>query len=100
MHLHKAVEKLEAAWGDEAGFLFKLRMGEFDSSRANEFVALLQELDVDEGSPIDRRTVSLLWYLPAFIRWQRERVAPGLIDELDRLETLVMNELERILGVP
>ena len=61
-------------------------------------------MSIEEPSALalPRRVVSLLWYIPAFLGWQRDRVAEaeGDLDALDRAEVEIRNELERILGVP
>lgn len=46
--------------------------------------------------------LSLLWYLPSFLTWQRERVAEkgGDINAYAHFVTDVHNTLEEVLGVP
>ena len=100
MLLGESVQRLETAWSDEDGFLFQLRMGKFDGSKAESLVATLKDIEPGEAEPVARRAVSLLWYLPLFIGWQQERVDQKDVKALERVEVLVTNELERILGVP
>lgn len=93
-------EALDAAWSDENGFLVQLRMGNFDSAKADALLTMLKRLDLGGSGPLERRVVSLLWYLPLFMSWQRERVEPKSLSELAKVEVLVTNEGERLLGVP
>lgn len=100
MDLSRAIQHLEDAWSEENGVLFRLRMGYFDAVSGDDLLQMLRGINVDEDEHLPRRAVSLLWYMPGFVRWQRERVEPQDRTKLDRLETLITNELERILGVP
>ncbi|NNC04876.1 hypothetical protein HJC10_18715 [Corallococcus exiguus] len=100
MRLSQAQEELEAAWSDEDGFLVQLRMGNFDSAKADALLTMLKRMDLGGSGPLERRVVSLLWYLPLFMSWQRERVEPKCLSELAKVEALATNEVERLLGVP
>lgn len=90
---------LESEFGEE-GFLGLLRAGHFDSRSRDRFVDTLRSIELEPGAPVDRRLVSLLWYLPLLLRWQEPRVDGGDAVALEALEDVVTNELERILGVP
>ena len=48
------------------------------------------------------RLVSLLWFIPILIEWNRERVRGngGDVKEFDDSANKLFSELERILGVP
>ncbi|NNB89034.1 hypothetical protein HPC50_17985 [Corallococcus exiguus] len=98
--MSQAQEELEAAWSDEDGFLVQLRMGNFDSAKADALLTMLKRMDLGGSGPLERRVVSLLWYLPLFMSWQRERVEPKRLIELAKVEALATNEVERLLGVP
>ncbi|AFE03524.1 hypothetical protein COCOR_00497 [Corallococcus coralloides DSM 2259] len=100
MRMSQAQVELEAAWSDEDGFLVQLRMGNFDSAKAGALLTMLKRMDLGEGGPLERRVVSLLWYLPLFMSWQHERVEPKHLSELAKVEARVTNEVERLLGVP
>jgi hypothetical protein len=94
-------EKLENEWGSE-GFLGKLRRGEFSPVAADAFLNLLQKSKLQEEAVYPRRLVSLLWYLPSFLDWQKERVVKmgGSLRDYEYFITAVHNQLENILGVP
>jgi hypothetical protein len=93
---------LEAEWSKPEGFLGRAREGLFDSQRGDEFVEKLQRIRLQDGDRIDRRLVSLLWYIPTFLRWQKERISESGGDTIafERLSNRVQTVVEGILGVP
>lgn len=95
------VDQLDAEWGTE-GFLGQLRTGVFAQENAARFLGLLNSIDIPDESMVPKRALSLLWYLPSFLVWQRERVIEqgGDIAAFDRFVTDVHNTLEDVLGVP
>lgn len=72
--LQESIDKLEAEYDRSEGFLGLLRTGTFDHRGASRLLDLLSSLEVG-GGPVDRRLVQLLWYLPIFLQWQKERFA-------------------------
>lgn len=100
MKMSESVEVLESAWSEEDGFLFRLRVGEFETAKSASFLATLRKIDADQDNVLNRRAVSLLWYVPLFLEWQRERIDKKYWSELNLLITSVTNEVERLLGVP
>jgi hypothetical protein len=98
-----AIAELEAAWSEPNGVLFRLRQGELNSDDLADLLALLRQIDINtDASPLPRRFVSLVWYLPLFVEWQRERVseAGGDVDTVVKFANTFTNETERLLGVP
>lgn len=94
-------DELEAAWSDENdGILYLIRTGIFDPAKAEAFLTTLKAVDLGTSGSLDRRVVRLLWYLPLFLNWQRERPDPEIADALAKFEARVANEVERLLGVP
>lgn len=95
------IEELEQAW-DVDGFLGRLRTGEFSLDDAQEFLALLSEVDLGKEQVVPKRLVSLLWFLPSFLAWQTERVAERCGNQVSYAQfvTEVHNLLEERLGVP
>ena len=93
---------MEAEWFEPERFLGKAREGTFDKRQADAFVTTLESIELSEESTIDRRLVALLWYVPGFLRWQKERVADkgGDIVAFERLINRVQGGVEDILGVP
>jgi hypothetical protein len=95
------ISQLEAIWEVDSGFLYKLRQGIFDRELYNEFIQLLREISFEDEELISSRIVSLLWYIPLFMEWQKERVQKNIsLNEYNILKTTIENELERILGIP
>lgn len=95
-------KRLEDAWSPPDGFLFELREGLFDPFAYDRLIELLRSVDEPDGTDVPRRVVALLWYIPAFMGWQHDRVAEseGDLEALSRAEVAIRNELERILGAP
>ena len=102
MDADESIRLLEAEWELGVGFLGRLREGTFDPVGFERFERLLRSIDRPEGELIDRRLVSLLWYVPTFMSWQDERVEEqgGSIKDLEIARTKSLNLLEEILGVP
>jgi hypothetical protein len=98
----ESIRLLEGEWEQHDGFLGRLREGRFDPVGFERFEQLLKSIDRHQGGVINRRLVSLLWYVPTFMSWQRDRVEKqgGNIEELDMAITKTHNLLEEILGVP
>lgn len=94
-------EQLALAWDIDQGFFGKLRQGVVDKVLFDQLITLLKELSYEEDAVIPRRVVSLLWYIPLFMEWQKERIGASFaIDEYNFMKTEIENELELILGVP
>jgi len=102
MILTKLIESLEYEWSLENGFLGLLRAGEFSNNGLARLLGVLDTIDLDDQKIIDRRLVSLLWYMPIFMDWQRERLEENGVDlvKLDSAITEIDNRLEGILGIP
>jgi hypothetical protein len=98
----KWIRSLETEWSKREGFLGKAREGNFDKRQTDAFVTTLESIELSEESTIDRRLVALLWYVPGFLRWQKERVADkgGDIVAFEQLINRVQGVVEDILGVP
>jgi hypothetical protein len=95
------IDRLDAEWEDE-GFLGKLRRGIFAAEEAARFLKFQGGIEIPEGTMVPKRAISLFWYLPGFLLWQRERIAErgGNLETFDRFVTDVHNTLEAVLGVP
>ena len=91
-----------AEWDMPDGFFYRLRQGEFDREAFNVVLELLSSTDVGDVDQLPTGFVSVLWYAPIFMTWQRERVeASGFsATEYERASNSVLGEVERILGVP
>jgi hypothetical protein len=100
MTTENLTEYLENAW-DDGGFLDAVRRGQFVEKDSLSFIAALRSASIEEQT-ISKRLVSLLWYLPSFLDWQKARVAEngGDVESYQRFTTEVHNALEELLGVP
>jgi hypothetical protein len=101
MNAYEFIDCLETAW-DEGGFLESVRRGKFDSESAEKFLAVLRSVDIPNEDHVPMRLLSLIWYLPTFLVWQRERVIESGGDPAiyGQFTTDVHNALENSLGVP
>lgn len=95
------IDKLDAAW-DSENFLGQVRQGNFLSSDGQDFLALLNLLDIENEDVVPKRLVALLWYLPSFLSWQHRRVDEkgGDVNAFRQFTNEVQNVLEQKLGVP
>jgi hypothetical protein len=96
-----AIAALERHW-DVDGVLYRLRDGKFDEKACVSFLGDLKQVDLPADRPVERRLVSLLWYLQPFLGWQVDRIgeAHGDVVAYERFRDAVHAELERILGIP
>lgn len=98
---NEQIEQLDLSWDIDEGFFGNLRQGKFDNGLFTNFMSLLKSISFEEDELIPRRVVSLLWYIPLFMEWQKERVAGTIsLDDYNNKKTQIENELERILGIP
>jgi hypothetical protein len=102
MNLDGIETKLESFWSDESGVFWLLREGVFAVDKIEEVVFVLRAIDLGSDEFVSRRMVSMLWYMPTFMSWQQERVVEngGDADVYDRAMNSVLDEIQRILGVP
>jgi hypothetical protein len=93
---------LEREWDLDQGFLGKLRAGLFDPIGLERFMRLLDGINLGNSAQVNRRLISLLWFIPLFMEWQRERVAERGTDcqTIDHATNRVRGSIERILGMP
>jgi hypothetical protein len=96
------VAALEREWELDDGFFGQLRQGRFDIERLNRLIRVLDAIDLEDDFTVDRRLVSLLWYVPPFMEWQKERIgeAGGDLVEFEKAINQVLTSIERILGIP
>ncbi len=99
--LQELVEKLDLEYDRSEGFLGLLRTGVFDPQGASRLLGLLSSLELGDG-PVDRRLVQLLWYMPIFLQWQKERFefSGGDVEAVESTLSEVVSILEGVLGVP
>jgi hypothetical protein len=96
-----AVTALEREWELETGFLGQLREGKFDQKAYIRLRELLSSVDTS-ATAIDGRFVSLTWYMPLFVTWQRERCADAGCDMkvFGRALDEITNFVQHLLGTP
>jgi hypothetical protein len=102
MDTTKVIALLEEEWEPEKGALWKLRNREIDKEGVERLINLLRSIDVKDAEVIDRRLVSLIWFMPLVMEWQKPHFQQSeqLIRILDKFINQIVNELFRILGSP
>ena len=85
---------LEDEWEPKTGFFGKLKLKGFDKEGYQRVETLLRRID-PKSETLERRLVSVSWFIPLFMSWQD---APGLEqgeykNYCNRLEQLVMKGL-------
>jgi hypothetical protein len=98
----EALEALDLAWDDEAGFLGLLRGGRFDSELANKYLSLLNSINIEEGESLNGDFVRLVWFVPLFMEWQVERAVEHGVERvnLNRWIDRIRERVMELLGVP
>ncbi|MBI3729053.1 MAG: hypothetical protein HY254_12080 [Burkholderiales bacterium] len=101
MNIEQMIAFLEMAW-DDGGVLAQIREGRFDANEGEKFLHVLKNLHVDDNALLPKRFVSLMWYLPSFLEWQRKRVekVTGDVASFERFIIETHNTLEEVLGIP
>jgi hypothetical protein len=89
---------LEEAW--ENGFFFNLRYGKFKEDQYQKLRTVFEA--VPSNVDLDKRLVSLLWFIPTFIQWQEERLLQAGMEKgkINEVYDFFYNECEAILGLP
>jgi hypothetical protein len=102
MDVASLISRLEREWDYSLGFFGRLRHGDFDPSGISRLVEICELITPDGGESINRRLVSLLWYMPIFMVWQRDRVreAGGDVTEFERATNRIQSMVEKVLGAP
>lgn len=93
--------QLEKEWGD--GFFYGLRNGVFDENQYIRVKMAFEQFDAEAaGCSIDKRFVSLIWFIPSFVKWQEDRlVASGIgREKFEEMSNFFYNQCENILGLP
>jgi hypothetical protein len=104
MRIDKLINELENEWDQTQldGFFGKLKLGEFDVAAFQKLKRLLNEIVFTDEEFLPRRLVELLWFIPTYMRWQRDSwVDKGLdVAALDTAIAYFEQRLTTILGTP
>ena len=102
MDTQTAIEQLNREWESQNGFLGKARYRTFDSDGLDRLIQTLESIDVEDKDYLDRRLVSLLWFIPIFLEWQKPsfREVEKETQSLDSAINRIMPLLYKILGIP
>jgi hypothetical protein len=102
MDMQVVIKELEKEWDLDIGFLGGVRQENFRIERLERLVNILKSIDLSETKCLDKRLVSLIWYIPIFLMWQKERYIEQGRDafELEQAINQIEELLEHILGIP
>ena len=102
MVLEDYIPGVEAEWKPETGFFWRTRQGDFRKEDFERALGTLAAVPSMADQSVPARFVSVVWYIPIFMEWQRDRVRECGINpnEYDRATNKLTNEVQRILGVP
>jgi hypothetical protein len=102
MSYQNEIRAVESEWSPEIGFFWCIRQGQFTAPNFERALAKLSAISIAADAEVPRRLISLLWYIPLFMRWQIERIQEngGDVAAYMKAITVITNEVERLLGVP
>jgi hypothetical protein len=100
MEISKAISLLEKEWED--GFFYKLRSGSVCEADYHRCLEILSSVELTGQSHVETRFVSLVWIIPSFINWQKDRLIESGVPEasIDALIEEFENRMELIFGMP
>lgn len=106
MNQKQIIMQLESEWDSTStqGFFSQMRKGQLDLvgfERVKNLLDALPSSD-EESETINRRIVELVWFIPTFLRWQRDGwIQEGMeTDELDKIIDYFEGRITTILGLP
>jgi len=96
------IAELERFWEPDEGVFWRLRQGVLDPQGLEKVAVLLESIKVTEESLLPRRFVALVWFIPIFLEWQRDRVKErgGDMHEFATRQNRLSGAVQRLLGVP
>lgn len=102
MNQEHLIRTLESEWEPEQGFFWRVRQGVFSEADFQRALSKVSSIEGFENELIERRLVSLLWYIPIFMHWQKDRVLEkgGDGEAYAKAIAAMTNQVERLLGVP
>jgi hypothetical protein len=102
MTIEVSISAIEEEWEPETGFFWRTRQGDFRKEDFERTLGKLAAVPSVTEQLVPARFVSVVWYIPIFMEWQRDRVRECGVDptEFERATIKLTNEVERILGVP
>ncbi len=101
MKMNEIINQLEKEWDIPDGFFGGLREGVYHVERYDNVINLLRSIEI-QGDQINRRLVTLLWFIPRFMSWQDERVLEqgGDVTQLAKATNEIESILFEKLGMP
>jgi len=102
MDTNKIINLLEQEWDEPNGFFWKARTRLFDPKGLERVLAILESVEIKDNTHINRRLVSLLWFMPISLEWQKKSFQKAGLDirDLEKSIHQIINLLYEILGIP
>lgn len=104
MDIQEAIQYLDYEWGklEGDGFFALLERGQFDQEGYERLLQLLDSIEVPDEPYLDRRFVEVVWFIPTFMRWQRDSWPVDAEDTklLDAAIGIAEGRVRNILGSP
>lgn len=104
MKTEELLQILKEAWDIESGFFFLLRSRKFDEKKGDIVLAALKKYKLENENLINKELITLIWYIPLFLEYQKQNLVEVFTEELyDKLSLLsdkMEGEVERILDTP
>jgi hypothetical protein len=100
--VEQAIGDLAREWDAQAGFVGKLRFGDFDRTALLRLLRVLERIEPNPGECLPSRLVTLLWMMPSVVEWQQPHFSrsQGNTEEIRRAAAVIRGHVERILGTP
>ncbi len=101
MKIADSIKLIENEYDLETGVIGKLRGLEFDKAGFERLVAIFKEIEIDNDPKIDKRFVSLVWYIPIFMTWQARAIENDIaVKEINKYSEEIAHILFELIGYP
>jgi hypothetical protein len=102
MKIADSIKLIENEYNLETGAIGKLRRLEYDQAGFERLIAILKDIEKDDDPKIDKRFVSLAWYIPIFMIWQTRAIKNDSVveEEINRDSEAITHILFELIGYP
>ena len=102
MNIADSIRLIENEYDLETGAIGKLRGLEYDKEGFERLIAILKEIEIDDDLKIDKRFVSLVWYIPIFMIWQARAIEndSSAANEINNDSEKIAHILFELIGYP
>jgi hypothetical protein len=102
MKIADSIKLIENEYDLETGAIGKLRWLEYDQAGFERLIAILKDIENDDDPKIDKRFVSLTWYIPIFMIWQTRSIKndSSAVKEINQYSEKIAHILFDLIGYP